>query len=297
MKLCALCLICHPRDHFSNRQWKTHKSICSTCVDDKQTRKICGVTPPKLEASEAKDDDDGDDLLQAQFPHMQPMISTAVVGPGDRTNGGTNKELQDVDPMFPSCFTAATSPPPLINNQVTSTTPTEDIVTLTAAATSNKQFPHSSQQAVEKGDNKNSKDTPSDEITLPKLGVSEANKDDDHEETKTEEEEEEDTRSDKITLPKLGVSEAKDKDDDHEETKTEEEEEEIKDDSRNVTRSNGATTADMVSAPVTDDDSKETKGGGNEPISPSSVSNVDLNEIIDVRQIQTYAVMELYRSI
>ena len=39
MKLCALCLICHPRDHFSNRQWKTHKSICSTCVDDKQTRK------------------------------------------------------------------------------------------------------------------------------------------------------------------------------------------------------------------------------------------------------------------
>ena len=39
MKLCASCLICHPRDHFSNRQWKTHKSICSTCVDDKQTRK------------------------------------------------------------------------------------------------------------------------------------------------------------------------------------------------------------------------------------------------------------------
>ena len=245
----------------------------------------------KGKGSDNIDNANEDDLLQAQFPHMQPMTSTAVVGPGDRTNGGTNKELQDVDPMFP------TSPPQLMNNQVTSTTPTEDIVTLTAAATSNKQFPHSSQQAVEKGDNKNSKDTPSDEITLPKLGVSEANKDDDHEETKTEEEEEEDTRSDKITLPKLGVSEAKDKDDDHEETKTEEEEEEIKDDSRNVTRSNGATTADMVSAPVTDDDSKETKGGGNEPISPSSVSNVDLNEIIDVRQIQTYAVMELYRSI
>ena len=165
MKLCALCLICHPRDHFSNRQWKTHKSICSTCVDDKQTRKICGVTPLKLEASVAKDDDDEDDLLKAQFPHMQPMISTAVVGPGDRTNGATNKELQDVDPMFPSCFTAATSPPPLINNQETSTTPTEDIVTLTAAATSNKQFPHSSQQAVEKGDNKNSKDTRSDNRT------------------------------------------------------------------------------------------------------------------------------------
>ena len=251
----------------------------------------------KGKGSDNIDNANEDDLLQAQFPHMQPMTSTAVVGPGDRTNGGTNKELQDVDPMFP------TSPPQLMNNQVTSTTPTEDIVTLTAAATSNKQFPHSSQQAVEKGDNKNSKDTPSDEITLPKLGVSEAkDKDDDHEETKTEEEEEEeeeDTRSDEITLPKLGVSEAKDKDDDHEETKTEEEEEEeIKDDSRNVTRSNGATTADMVSAPVTeDDDSKETKGGGNEPISPSSVSNVDLNEIIDVRQIQTYAVMELYRSI
>ena len=212
----------------------------------------------KGKGSDNIDNANEDDLLQAQFPHMQPMTSTAVVGPGDRTNGGTNKELQDVDPMFP------TSPPQLMNNQVTSTTPTEDIVTLTAAATSNKQFPHSSQQAVEKGDNKNSKDTPSDEITLPKLGV----------------------------------SEAKDKDDDHEETKTEEEEEEIKDDSRNVTRSNGATTADMVSAPVTeDDDSKETKGGGNEPISPSSVSNVDLNEIIDVRQIQTYAVMELYRSI
>ena len=107
MKLCASCLICHPRDHFSNRQWKTHKSICSTCVDDKQTRKICGVTPPKLEASVAEDDDDEDDLLQARFPHMQPMISTAVVGLGDRTNGGTNKELQDADTMFPGCFTAA----------------------------------------------------------------------------------------------------------------------------------------------------------------------------------------------
>ena len=100
-------------------------------------------------------------------------------------------------------FTAATSPPPLMINRVTSTTPTEDIVTLTAAATSNKQFPHSSQQAVEKGDNKNSKDTRSDKIdTPPKLEASEA-KDDDHEKTKTEEEEGKDTRSDEITPPKL----------------------------------------------------------------------------------------------
>ena len=113
----------------------------------------------KGKGSDNIDNANEDDLLQAQFPHMQPMTSTAVVGPGDRTNGGTNKELQDVDPMFP------TSPPQLMNNQVTSTTPTEDIVTLTAAATSNKQFPHSSQQAVEKGDNKNSKDTRSDNRT------------------------------------------------------------------------------------------------------------------------------------
>ena len=71
------------------------------------------------------------------------------------------------------------------------------------------------------------------------------------------------------------------------------------DDSRNVTRSNGANTADMGSAlAVTeDDDSKETKGGDNEPTSHSSISYEDLNEILNVRQIQTHVIMELYRSI
>ena len=94
MKVCVVCLQRRPRDDYSNRQWKTYKSVCALCVDQKHQARLSHVSG-----------DDRQNNKPVIYPHACPQ-EVGVYGNdvGSITKPSVSSSTPSLDPLCTKRF-------------------------------------------------------------------------------------------------------------------------------------------------------------------------------------------------